>query len=625
MAVQGPSPGALVDYHVDPELLVETLAALQSELLSLSMQQQKQLQEAVESHRTELMASVRLNGSMPTEKDYQHTSRDSYEMNGSEGDVEAFQNHVHPAEGPDVTFGNLQPHPCLQLDELENDPYPQIGITPAAATPSIGSPAIAAKATATDDSPKERRGSNESPSSRNLGLGSRSTSRIRNTVTGQDETSAAASSLKLAQERRNGFDTVVGVAVLMNALVMVIDLESQGNNAGVTIGVVDRSIWESSAPVIMVLEHLFVAIFILELVWRIYSERLRYFRELMNVFDSLLVLISCIDLYILTPLIQTSLNNTATLRLLRTIKLVRAVRIVRALRLFRGLRLLVQACSSFLPSLCWSMALLGIFMMMGALLMGNLLQDFILDEEQDFEIRQWIWLHYGTAYRAIYTMYEMTFAGNWPVYARPVLENAGHGYVIFYMIYITFVVFAVIRVISAIFLRETLEAANNDAEILVQERLRKKATYVRKLESIFRACDESGDGVLTEDELNELMQDIRVQVYLESLEIDVHESTALFRLLQNGDGEITCDDFIDGILRCKGPARAIDQILLASDVKNLTNGMQQLFIALAEANVIKPSPKNMGILARRNGSRLQDELALLPSVQMTLSGRYVMS
>ena len=31
-----------------------------------------------------------------------------------------------------------------------------------------------------------------------------------------------------------------------------------------------------------------------------------------------------------------------------------------------------QACSSFLPSLCWSMALLGIFMMIGALFMGNL-------------------------------------------------------------------------------------------------------------------------------------------------------------------------------------------------------------------------------------------------------------
>ncbi|CAE7498033.1 Scn10a [Symbiodinium natans] len=456
-------------------------------------------------------------------------------------------------------------------------------------------------------------------------MGSRSTSRIRNTVTDGGESSAAAKDLKLAQERRNGFDTVVGVAVLLNALVMVVDLESQGNNVGVTIGLLDQSIWASAAPVILVLEHLFVAIFLLELAWRIYSERLRYFKELMNVFDSILVLIACIDLYILTPLIQTSLNNTATLRLLRTIKLVRAVRIVRALRLFRGLRLLVQACSSFLPSLCWSMALLGIFMMMGALFMGNLLQDFILDDENDFEIREWIWRHYGTAYRAIYTMYEMTFAGNWPIYARPVLENAGHGYVVFYMVYITFVVFAVIRVISAIFLRETLEAANNDAEILVQERLRKKATYVRKLESIFRACDESGDGVLTEDELNELMQDVRVQVYLESLEIDVHESTALFHLLQNGEGQITCDDFIDGILRCKGPARAIDQILLASDVKNLTSSFQQLYLALADANVIAPSKKNMGLNSRRAGSRLQDELALLPSVQMTLSGRYVMT
>ena len=37
--------------------------------------------------------------------------------------------------------------------------------------------------------------------------------------------------------------------------------------------------------------------------------------------------------------------------------------------------------------------------------------------------------------------------------------------------------------ITAIFLRETLEAANNDAELMVQEGLRRKATYIHKLES----------------------------------------------------------------------------------------------------------------------------------------------
>jgi len=34
----------------------------------------------------------------------------------------------------------------------------------------------------------------------------------------------------------------------------------------------------------------------------------------------------------------------------------------------------IQACQSFLPSLAWSMVLLGVFMFMGSLIMGNLLQ-----------------------------------------------------------------------------------------------------------------------------------------------------------------------------------------------------------------------------------------------------------
>ena len=38
---------------------------------------------------------------------------------------------------------------------------------------------------------------------------------------------------------------------------------------------------------------------------------------------------------------------------------------------------------------------------------------------------------------------------------------------IFFLVYVTIIVFAVIRVISAIFLKDTLDAAQNDAENLV--------------------------------------------------------------------------------------------------------------------------------------------------------------
>ena len=46
-------------------------------------------------------------------------------------------------------------------------------------------------------------------------------------------------------------------------------------------------------------------------------------------------------------------------------------------RFFRGLRMLVKACYYFLPYLGWSMVLLLVFMWMGTLVIGNLLQDFI--------------------------------------------------------------------------------------------------------------------------------------------------------------------------------------------------------------------------------------------------------
>ena len=46
----------------------------------------------------------------------------------------------------------------------------------------------------------------------------------------------------------------------------------------------------------------------------------------------------------------------------------------------------------------------------------------------------------------------------------------------------------VIRIITAVFLRETLEAANNDAEMMVQERLLQNARYVKKLEGILTAA-----------------------------------------------------------------------------------------------------------------------------------------
>ena len=69
-----------------------------------------------------------------------------------------------------------------------------------------------------------------------------------------------------------------------------------------------------------------------------------------------------------------------------------------------------KACESFVTSLLWSMVLLLIFMIVGALVIGNFLQDFVKDPREDLLDREWVWQHYGTAYRSWLTLYELTFA-----------------------------------------------------------------------------------------------------------------------------------------------------------------------------------------------------------------------
>lgn len=419
-------------------------------------------------------------------------------------------------------------------------------------------------------------------------------------------------------------DLLAGICVLVNSIFMAVELEFEGRFNG-------QELNRSNAPVtdpswfFSIVDNIFAVLYFLELTCRIAVERCKFCQTAVNWFDIFLATITCMDVWILRPM---ALSGGATdqmilLRFMRAVKSMRAIRMVRTLRLFRGLRVLVQACYSFLPSLCWSMVLLAIFMVMGALMLGNLLQEFIADTTQDMDQREWIWQHYGTALRSMYTLYEITFAGNWPTYARPVIDGVSSYFAVFFLLYITLIVFAVIRVITAIFLKDTLDAASNDAEQQVVERLQKKAQYVKKLEGIFRAIDETGNGMITKERMSQMLEVPQVKAYFQTLEVEVTEGAALFHILDNGDGEVTLDEFIDGILRCKGPARAIDQVAMQADLVHLHSKLSQILRILEEVYKAK-SPRKKPTLMRRGSVaehlRLfrmdaQDEMSTMTSLR----------
>jgi len=360
------------------------------------------------------------------------------------------------------------------------------------------------------------------------------------------------------------FDLAVGFAILLNCLVMTLNLEYRGYLAEIHMGMAtyDPDKWPKAKQMFDVLEHIFNAIFLCEMFIMFFVYGPKMCKDKSLLFDVSLVVASSIQLYILDPLSSNASGPAkfSLFRMLRFVRLVRVLRFVRVLKMFSTLRVLVRTVISSFGALFYSMLLLLIMMVMGGLFLCELLLDYIQDESNPFSKRQWVFKHYGTSTRAIYTLFEVTLAGCWPNYFRPLIHDVNGWFVIFVVIYIAFVVFAVIRIITAIFLRDTLKIASDDADEMVNEKQKSRLAYVKKLRSLFEAIDISGDGKLSEKEFELVMQSPKVKSWLGVLDLEIHDAKAVFGLLDTGNGEVTFDEFLKGLMRLKGQARTMDVV-----------------------------------------------------------------
>jgi len=299
-----------------------------------------------------------------------------------------------------------------------------------------------------------------------------------------------------------------------------------------------------------------------------------------------LVLATSIQIYILEPLSYDAGANVSLFRLLRFLRIVRVFRMVRVMRMFTEARILILTFVSSLRTLAWSLIFMFFIIVMMALFLSFLLHDYIMQPTNDYEKRAWVFRYYGSAARSTYTLFEATMSGCWPEYFRPLVEEISIWYVIFVALYVVFVVFAVTRIVFALFLKETLHVAGNDAETQASEQAKKKAACIDKLRAVFHAVDVSKDGSLDRDEFARVCKNSDVLVYLKMLELDVANADALFFLLDaDKDGVIKFEEFLQGVMRLKGQARSMDVVGLMRAQDQLLVVVQQLADQVHELHV----------------------------------------
>merc|ERR1712032_544876 len=91
--------------------------------------------------------------------------------------------------------------------------------------------------------------------------------------------------------------------------------------------------------------------------------------------------------------------------------------------------------------------------------------------------------------------------------------------------------------------------------------------------------DSDNSGSVTPYEVQEFVDDPRSARWLQMLEIDAYDVSRLFQLLDDGDGAITIDEWMDGVARLKGGAKSIDLITVLHENKRLSQNV----LALGEA------------------------------------------
>eukprot|EP00747_Dinoflagellata_sp_TGD_P086707 gnl/TRDRNA2_/TRDRNA2_163385_c1_seq2.p2 gnl/TRDRNA2_/TRDRNA2_163385_c1~~gnl/TRDRNA2_/TRDRNA2_163385_c1_seq2.p2 ORF type:complete len:177 (-),score=36.04 gnl/TRDRNA2_/TRDRNA2_163385_c1_seq2:155-685(-) len=101
-----------------------------------------------------------------------------------------------------------------------------------------------------------------------------------------------------------------------------------------------------------------------------------------------------------------------------------------------------------------------------------------------------------------------------------------------------------------------------DDDLAIRKKAAEKNQLIGRLKHVFEELDESGDGILTRKEFDQILTDNRMKTWLSALEVDVTELVSLFSVLDDGDGEISIDEFIHGVSKARGHAKAIDVLTL---------------------------------------------------------------
>jgi voltage-gated sodium channel len=355
----------------------------------------------------------------------------------------------------------------------------------------------------------------------------------------------------------NGFEAGLGVLIVANCAVIGWRAQTASQEPD-----------EATKITLFALEQIFTIFFSIELLLRLIVYNWTMFFVSENWLDIFLVSIGTFSAWIAGPM-NLDLDFLRKLTVLRTLRLTRLGRAVRHRPEFQDMWALMKGLTDSFETLFWTYIMIGcvlyLFAIIGTYLIGNLasFEDDPIAEE-----------YFKDVPRAMLTLFQVMTLDSWTGIMRPLMKK--EAWVCWYfIIFITVGTFVLMNLIIAVVVENAFENANEDSEEVARQMEEKKTAELEDLRKTFRSMDEDESGTINREELMKSMRerhDIRQK--FRSLDIKPTDIDEIWQILDDGSGEISIYDFVDGIRRLQGEAKSKDIIRLQRELKILQNSAE---------------------------------------------------
>jgi hypothetical protein len=363
--------------------------------------------------------------------------------------------------------------------------------------------------------------------------------------------------------KSSAFELAMALAIFGNCVTMGIEAEILLGNC---------KDWERFTQVS---NHIFTAVFLLELVARILVCGWRSFvpglgGTLGNLLDAGLVLITGVLAQWVLPYIPLAImqGNTflQTLTVLRALRLIRVVRIVARVRAFHEVWLLLRGLTHSMRVLFWTIVVfffvIYIFAVFGVVLLSSTVQEkyeaaLATREDQDAEELRELDSLLGGIFPLMFTLVQVLTLDSWSSIARPLMTYVSWSWA-YFCLYICIAVFVLMNLITSIIIDNAMKMSQTDADEVLAHRDMERRAALQQFERLFASIDADGSGSLTREEFRAAFDIPEIANQLCLLDIHFEDCEDIFNLLDTGDGVLSLQEFFEGVTRMEGGATAKD-------------------------------------------------------------------